>query len=382
MTTTTKTAEAGPRIGPDPTAGGSSLAIRPGQTSWNEAQERAIRRQVSLEHADQADLDLYFHYALRTGLDPFTRQVYMVGRDTKVKVRVTNPDTGNERIEERRVTKFTIQVGIDGWRVLGNRAAKRDGVRVGHKQPLYAGKDGVWTSVWTHAEPPLACEYTLIADGVEITSVLYYAEYVQLVLVDGQYVPNSMWKKSPLNQIAKCAEALCWRKAFPADFAGLILEDAAQHDVFDGQIIDESGNTVVAPSNAASAPRQQSRKASGAARNAQRAARAQQATVVDAEPGPPPPMSEEKRTNYVSAVHKFLAHGQVTDDSDQRRVVAELGGLDVLPDAIDAIDDATLHTVANKLADLDYAARRTKNPTKAMTEALTEVLDAWGGGGA
>ena len=187
---------------PAPTAT-SELALRPGQTAWSDDQV-AVLRQMGLEHAEESDLKLFYHYAARTGLDPFTRQVYMVSRRTKVKVREVNPETGNERLVERDVDRFTIQVGVDGWRVLGNRAAHRDGVRVGHKAPLYAGKDGVWSSIWTSDTPPVACQYTLLADGVEVTAICYYAEYVQY---SGRGEVTSMWKKMPLNQLAKCFSA-------------------------------------------------------------------------------------------------------------------------------------------------------------------------------
>jgi hypothetical protein len=51
-----------------------------------------------------------------------------------------------------------------------------------------------------------------------IYGVAHYAEYVQ-VKKDGK--ANSMWAKMACNQLAKCAEALAIRKAFPEDLAGL-----------------------------------------------------------------------------------------------------------------------------------------------------------------
>jgi len=343
-----------------------SLAIR--GDGWTEDQ-RAVLRAMGLEHADEGDLKLFHHYAQRTGLDPFTRQVYMVGRDTEITVREVNEETGNERNVQKRVTKFTIQVGIDGWRVLGNRAAHRDGVRVGHKAPLYAGKDGIWSSIWTSEGPPVACEYTLLADGVEVTAVCYYSEYVQY---SGRGEVTSMWKKMPLNQLAKCTEALAWRKAFPADFAGLVLEDAAQAEVIDGEVVDHTTPTKAAP-----------RKARGAERNRERAHRA-----TSPDPAAPQPDSaqaaaikvEEARRKWLNRMFDLFGEVGVGGEQhrdDQLALIAELGDLKALPEHRDGIDDEVLKTVVTKLNAIVKAAAKAEEPKSALDAAVDDALRSW-----
>ncbi|QEA10819.1 ssDNA binding protein [Mycobacterium phage Weirdo19] len=363
-TTADERTTTGPRIGPDPTRAqvpavhaSSALALHAGQADWTEDQ-RVQLRSMGLEHATEADLRLLYHYSARTGLDPFTKQVYMVSRRTKVKVRVTSPETGNDRLEERDVDKFTVQVGIDGWRVIGTRAARRDGVRVGHDDVLWRGKNTGWQDYWdTDEGPPVACKYVVEFDGVRVSATCNYAEYVQLVRVDGTYRPNSMWSKMPGNQIAKCAEALAWRKAFPADYSGLVLEDAAQsHEVIDGEVIEEGA--PVAPAKAAP------RKAAGAARNAQRAARARQ---QQAEPEPPAP---SPRAELMGELDLLLKAGQVEQFGDVAIVVAELGGLDTPPAAAGDIADDTLAVVVEKLRLLSATGRP-------LDEELTEVFNRW-----
>lgn len=337
---------------PAPTAS-SELALRPGQTQWTDDQV-AVLRQMGLEHAEESDLKLFYHYAARTGLDPFTRQVYMVSRRAKVKVREVNHETGNERLVERDVDKFTIQVGIDGWRVLGNRAAHRDGVRVGHKAPLYAGKDGHWSSIWIGEQPPVACEYTLLADGVEVTAICYYAEYVQY---SGRGEVTSMWKKMPLNQLAKCAEALAWRKAFPADFAGLVLEDAAQAEVIDGE---------VAESTPQAAP---PKRARGGDRVRERAKAANRGAD-----GPAPKVAKdpelERRLALIGDLDNLLKAGQVDKFGDMAIIVAELGELDTAPANADEVSTETLATVVGKLETLNTGERP-------LAEALDDVFNRW-----
>ncbi|UVO12840.1 recombinase RecT [Mycobacterium sp. SVM_VP21] len=191
--------------------------------------EIAMLRQIGVEDAEPADLDLFFHICKRTGLDPFARQIYMIGRETDVKVRV-QLDNGNSRVETQRMMKFTIQTGIDGYRLIGVRASRAQGDQTSHDEPLWRGKPGsdfdAWTDYWPEsAGQPAACKYTIWVNGQRHTAVCNFNEYAQY---KGSGELTSMWKKMPANQLAKCAEAQAWRKAYPADFSGVVLEDAAQ----------------------------------------------------------------------------------------------------------------------------------------------------------
>jgi phage recombination protein Bet len=225
--------------------GAKSLAtIRPEQQRWDENQV-AILRQLGLEDATQPDLDLFFHYCRTTGLDPFRKQIYMIGRNTKVTEWLDNGEGGRRKVE-RYVTKFTIQLGIDGFRRNAREAAKRIGDAITMDGPYWCGEDGKWVEVWPSKTPPVAAKFTVFRDGVPHTGIAHYDEFVQANNVyegSGQnrkivgQEPNSMWAKMPRNQTAKCAEAQAYRKAYPDDFTGLILEDAAQPTV-----IDQEGN--------------------------------------------------------------------------------------------------------------------------------------------
>lgn len=226
-------------------AAAKSLAtIEPDQQQFTE-QQVAILRQLGIEDATQGDLDLFFHYCRSTGLDPFRRQIYMIGRNTKVVEWVDNASGEGRRKVERFVTKYTIQTGIDGYRRNGREAAKalRDELRF--EGPFFTGVDDFhvaedgeviqhWRKVWPAGSPPHAARFVIYRNGEEFEGIAHYDEFVQTNF-DGK--PNSMWSKMPRNQIAKCAEALAWRRAYPDDFSGLVLEDTAQPTV-----IDQDGN--------------------------------------------------------------------------------------------------------------------------------------------
>jgi len=64
----------------------SELAIRPDQLNFTAPQLAALR-QLGVENAPEGDLALFFHLAKRSGLDPFARQIHMIGRKTKIKDR-------------------------------------------------------------------------------------------------------------------------------------------------------------------------------------------------------------------------------------------------------------------------------------------------------
>ena len=219
----------------------TDLVIDPTQSTFTDVQVAALR-QLGVEDAPKGDLDLFFHQAKRTGLDPFAKQIYMLGRRTKIKV-------WNERAkrqDEEWVMKYTIQTGIDGYRVTGHRLARLAGDDIAVEGPFWRGADGGWDDVWLDPNrPPLAAKYIVVKNGVKYSSVAMYGEYVQTYSKDGQQVPNSMWSKMPANQLAKCAEAAAWKKAYPNDFSGMVLEDAVQ--VIEAESTSVTSERVPAP---------------------------------------------------------------------------------------------------------------------------------------
>jgi phage recombination protein Bet len=197
-----------------PAQADAALAIRPGQDRWDEYQTAALN-QIGLRDASPADRAVFLHQCQRTGLDPFSRQIYMIGRNEKV------PGT-----KDQWRTKYTIQTGIDGWRVIRDRAERHAGVRGTLGRAIWYDHEGNEFKVWVRRDAPAACEITYTvrdANGeTPYTSVLQFAEYVQLK--DGR--PVAQWASKGSHMLEKCTEADVYRKAFPQDFAGLSLDDA------------------------------------------------------------------------------------------------------------------------------------------------------------
>ena len=124
------------------------------------------------------ELRLFAMVASRSGLDPFARQVFAIKRKGRV----------------------TFQTGIDGYRSIAARTGMFDGQDEPEFGPMVGG----------HPEYATVRVYRK-GVGRAIAATAYWDEYVP---ASGQ---DHMWLKMPRVMLAKVAEALALRKAFPYD---------------------------------------------------------------------------------------------------------------------------------------------------------------------
>jgi phage recombination protein Bet len=159
---------------------------------FNDEQIALIKRQVCVGGTDD-ELKMFLHQAQRSGLDPLARQIYAI----------------------KRGGKMTIQVSIDGFRLI----AERSGKYAGQLGPHWCGADGEWTDAWLVKEPPAAARVGVLRSDFKepCWAVSRWSSYAQ--------PNNSMWQKMPDLMLAKTAEALALRKAFPQDLSGLYTFD-------------------------------------------------------------------------------------------------------------------------------------------------------------
>ena len=147
--------------------------------------------------ADDDELQMFLMVCKRTGLDPFTKQIHLVKRWSKA--------------EGREIA--TIQTGIDGYRAI----AERTGGYGGSDDATFnfiEGQDRIPVSATVKV-------YKVIKNKViEIKATAYWDEFFP-----AQEKLQFMWKKMPRLMLAKCAESLALRKAFPNVLSGIYTEE-------------------------------------------------------------------------------------------------------------------------------------------------------------
>lgn len=132
-------------------------------------------------------------------LDPDSRQIYFI----------MDPAT-------RKIDTFGA---IDGFRLI----AQRSGEYAGQIGPEWCGEDGIWRDVWLEKTPPAAARVFVCRRGFDHPSlgIAIWSELGEPKLGKG-FGP---WAKMPSLMLAKCAEALALRKAFPQELAGIYSEE-------------------------------------------------------------------------------------------------------------------------------------------------------------
>jgi phage recombination protein Bet len=165
--------------------------------------EVELLKRTIAQDATDTELSMFIQNCKRYGLDPFTGQIHAVKR--------WDSNAGRE--------VMSVQVGIDGFRLIADRTGKWTGT----KGPYWCDKDGEWTDVWLKDSNPAAAKVGVLrSDFSEPRWGI--ARWDAYVATKKGGDPTFMWRKMPAHMLAKCAEALALRSAFPNDLSGLYTD--------------------------------------------------------------------------------------------------------------------------------------------------------------
>jgi phage recombination protein Bet len=145
----------------------------------------------------------------RTGLDPTTKQIYAA----------------------QMSGKWTVLVGIDGFRAVAQRSREYEG-----QTPIQWTADGeTWVDAWLSSEKPVAARVGVYRKGFRepLMQVVTWAEFG----VEPRFKGDN-WGTRPAHMLGIRAESHALRRAFPNDLSGLYtVED---YDAGEAVVIEPS----------------------------------------------------------------------------------------------------------------------------------------------
>lgn len=227
-----------------------------------------------------AQFVVFMAAARRLGLDPLARQIVPVFQGERM----------------------TVQTTIDGFRLIAERTRKYRG-QIG---PFWCGPDGEWKDVWLADGAPTAAKV-----GVRRSD---FDEIMWGVARTKSYAKGGNWVSMPDVMIAKVAESLALRKAFPAELSGAYT--AEEIGVVDADPLPTPMPAITAPSRPAPATPPTSRPA-----------------TPTTTPAAPAPTSEDERVAPAlrnRTVLDYLTQLGITDQTKRKAHLA------VLLDTLDA----------------------------------------------
>lgn len=220
----------------EPMAEPMALSVYRGPSNEEIAALKDMLKAANRDMSD-AQFTVFLAAAKHLGLDPLARQIVPIFQGGRM----------------------TVQTTIDGFRLIAERTRKYRG-QLG---PFWCGKDGVWHDAWIADDAPLAAKV-----GVKRSD---FDEPMWGVARTKSYSKGGNWNSMPDVMIAKVAESLALRKAFPAELSGAYTDDELL-------IVDADPPTPPTPATSASPAAPKRPSAPAPSRQASQASQTKSAT--------------------------------------------------------------------------------------------------------
>ena len=163
-------------------------------SDWDDARREFIRKNFC-GGAPDAIAATFLGLCERRRLSPEARHVYLVNR------------AGKNKDGSPKPPNWVIQTGIDGYRLI----AARTGLYAGSDEPIFE----------YNAE-----RTKIVRASVTVRKIVgsVVGSFTASARMDEYAAGSDMWNRMPHTMIAKCAEALALRKAFPEELSGMYTD--------------------------------------------------------------------------------------------------------------------------------------------------------------
>lgn len=149
--------------------------------SYTREQLALIKRTIAHDATDD-ELKMFLYHCSKNGLDPLSKQIYF----------------------QKRGGKPVFITSIDGFRLIAARTGEHAGT-----------EDAVFDDETNPKKATITVYRMVQGQRVPFTASARWSEYCPTPPSD------RMWKKMPCTMLAKCAESLALRKAFPNELGAL-----------------------------------------------------------------------------------------------------------------------------------------------------------------
>jgi hypothetical protein len=122
-----------------------------------------------------------------------------------------------------RPPRLVPVMSIDAHRLIARRHSKYQG----QTDVKWAGEDKTWTDQWNERTPPLWAKVGVYCEGFRkpMYGKAPWEAFARYTVEQGIEMLDPFWHKMGTIMLAKCAEAMALRKAFPEELGGIYIPE-------------------------------------------------------------------------------------------------------------------------------------------------------------